>query len=871
MIFDAAEQPVDYRFLEVNPVFEKQTGVKDAVGKTVRELIPNLESHWFDRYGKVALTGEPIRFSEGSEVMGRWFDVYAYRIGGQDSRKVALLFTDITERNKVEQALRQSEERLQKVLSIETVGVIYFDLDGGIHDANPAFQRISGYSRDEFISNRVRWDKLTPPEFMEVTLKSREEFLTKWQNTPYEKQYIRPDGSRWWGLFAGKRLSDNECVEFVVDITEQKKAQEALRESESNLRNMIVNAPVAMCLLSGPSFVVELANDRIFEIWGKSPEEMLHKPVFESLPEAGKLGLEHEMQRVFTTGEPFIANELAVPLPRNGVLETTYLNFIYEAYRSGDGTITGIIAVANEVTDQVLARKKVEKSNQEFQFVTDFMPQMIWLTRPDGYHYYYNKQWYDYTGLTYGETEGEGWNNVFHPGDQLRALKVWRQSLDTGEPYQIEYRCRRYDGEYRWFLGRALPLRDESGAILKWFGTCTDIDDQKRASEIMEQKVEERTRELEAQKSLMTNILTNSSNGISVTEMVRDESGRVIDARTILANDAAVKFTGLPKDIYLSVKATELDPNIFSSPYGLTCMKTLQTGEPSLSQYYLDIAQKWLELTISKMDDDHLIHIFTDITPIKVAQLQLEKTVEELRRSNQNLEEFAYAASHDLKEPVRKVHFFSEKIRSTLHDRMTEGEKQSFERMELAAKRMGSLIDDLLSYSQISIRPRTFEAVNMNQLIDLVLQDLDLEIEDKGATITVDNLFTIQGHHRQLQQAFQNLISNSLKYRKTGIAPQIKIRCSRIRGNETGLRLSGEESQKIFYSITVQDNGIGFEQQDAERIFNVFTRLHGNAEFRGTGIGLSIVRKVVENHNGHIWAESTPGEGATFNVLLPAE
>ncbi|OLY95020.1 hypothetical protein BUE76_22205 [Cnuella takakiae] len=277
-----------------------------------------------------------------------------------------------------------------------------------------------------------------------------------------------------------------------------------------------------------------------------------------------------------------------------------------------------------------------------------------------------------------------------------------------------------------------------------------------------------------------------------------------------------------------------------------------------------------------------IMNIATDVSERVQGRLLLEEKVkertqewqkanQELQRSNVNLEEFAYAASHDMKEPIRKIHFFSDRIKSTLQDRMTDLEKQSFERMELAAKRMGSLIDDLLSYSQISLRPRTLEAVNMNGLIELVLEDLDLEIEDKRATITVDKLFTVQGHHRQLQQAFHNLIGNSLKYSKPDVAPQIKISCKKMQGNETSLHLSVEEGQKTFYCLTVRDNGIGFEKEDAERIFHVFTRLHGNAEYRGTGIGLSIVRKVVENHNGYIWAESKPGEGAAFHVLLPID
>jgi PAS domain S-box-containing protein len=144
---------------------------------------------------------------------------------------------DVTDRKRTEEALRQSEERLQRALSIETVGVIFFDLNGGIHGANQAFERMSGYTQADFASGRVRWDQVTPPEFMEATLRSKDELQTQGQNTPYEKQYIRPDGSRWWGLFSGKRLNDQgECVEFVLDITEQKRAHEDLRKSEDQFR-----------------------------------------------------------------------------------------------------------------------------------------------------------------------------------------------------------------------------------------------------------------------------------------------------------------------------------------------------------------------------------------------------------------------------------------------------------------------------------------------------------------------------------------------------------------------------------------------------------------------------------------------------------
>ena len=184
---------------------------------------------------------------------------------------------------------------------------------------------------------------------------------------------------------------------------------------------------------------------------------------------------------------------------------------------------------------------------------------------------------------------------------------------------------------------------------------------------------------------------------------------------------------------------------------------------------------------------------------------------------------------------------------------------------------MTTLIDDLLTYSEISQKATLEQEVDLNFIIDCVFSDLDLEVEQKEATVQVSKLFTIKGHRRQLQQAFQNLISNALKYSKPDVPPVITIGCSKVKGGDTGLHLTVDAQTKDFYQVTVKDNGIGFEQADADRIFNVFTRLHGMAEYKGTGVGLSIVRKVVENHKGFIWAESQPGEGAIFKILLPVE
>jgi signal transduction histidine kinase len=210
-------------------------------------------------------------------------------------------------------------------------------------------------------------------------------------------------------------------------------------------------------------------------------------------------------------------------------------------------------------------------------------------------------------------------------------------------------------------------------------------------------------------------------------------------------------------------------------------------------------------------------------------------------------------------------------LHNLLHDRMDASETNLFDRMQSATKRMSLLVDDLLTYSEISAIPLKMEEVNLANKLQVVLSDLEILIEEKKAVIDVDNLPTVKGYKRQLQQLFQNLLGNAIKYSKKDEPPQITIRSEMVSGADVQKFVPKVQADKIYHLIKVQDNGIGFEQEYAERIFSMFQRLHGKSEYEGTGIGLSIVRKVVDNHNGFIWANSQPGKGAIFNVLLPAD
>lgn len=384
---------------------------------------------------------------------------------------------------------------------------------------------------------------------------------------------------------------------------------------------------------------------------------------------------------------------------------------------------------------------------------------------------------------------------------------------------------------------------------------------------IIQDRTEEQQtiKQLDEQKTLLDNILKNSSSGISVSVVERDETDKIIDALTILANDAAIKYIGLPKEIYLTKKATEIEPGIFETPYYRACVHTLETGEPFVMQYQMESNGKWLELSVSRLDRNHLIHVFTDVTPIREAHLELEKTVEELRKSNENLAEFAYAASHDLQEPLRKIITFSEKLRDTLGVHASKEQEDTIQRMISSTGRMKQLIEDLLSYSKIGSEHGPAESVDLDKIVDDVLQDMENILIATGGVITKDDLPEIKGHTRQIRQLFHNLISNALKYRKPNVAPEINISCTLAEDPV----IRGAVQKATFYKIDIKDNGIGFDQQYAEKIFQVFQRLHGKAEYEGTGVGLAIVKKVATNHNGFITVSSIRGEGSCFSVFLP--
>ena len=275
------------------------------------------------------------------------------------------------------------------------------------------------------------------------------------------------------------------------------------------------------------------------------------------------------------------------------------------------------------------------------------------------------------------------------------------------------------------------------------------------------------------------------------------------------------------------------------------------------------LTRKW---TLAGQVREHLADLEAQVV-LRTDRLQHMNA--ELARSNHELDQFASVASHDLQEPLRKIQAFGDRLMTKCHDSLDDQGRDYLQRMQAAAGRMQTLIRDILSFSRLAAKAKPFEPVNLNALIQEILSDLEARISQTRAFIEVGTLPTIEGDATQLGQLFQNLLVNALKFCKNGEFPMVTISADCLK--EGTAHTSHVTNGQPKWRISVKDNGIGFEEEYAERIFGIFQRLHGRHEYEGTGIGLAICRKVAEHHGGTITAHSTPGQGATFLVTLPGK
>ena len=255
---------------------------------------------------------------------------------------------------------------------------------------------------------------------------------------------------------------------------------------------------------------------------------------------------------------------------------------------------------------------------------------------------------------------------------------------------------------------------------------------------------------------------------------------------------------------------------------------------------------------------------------VKELNEQLMEKIRQLKASNEELDNFAYIASHDLQEPLRKIRTFSDVLNSKFRNELSPQAAEYLDKIDRSSKRMQLLIDDILSFSRFSSNKDVFVRTDLNKVLESVLIDLEVATKEKNALVEVGKLPKVATIPVLMHQLFQNLISNAIKFSHPQVPPVVKVTCEKVKGAALPGIVSGKE-QSEFFQISISDNGIGFEKQYSEMIFDIFKRLHANSQFEGSGIGLAICRKIATRHGGYIFADSMPGKGSVFSVALPCE
>jgi len=450
---------------------------------------------------------------------------------------------------------------------------------------------------------------------------------------------------------------------------------------------------------------------------------------------------------------------------------------------------------------------------------------------------YFSPRWKEMLGCAeeeVGDTMKE-WETRLHPDDRERAFLTLQEYLSGKRAaFQLDHRLRHKDGSYRWILSRAVAVRDEAGKPLRMAGSHVDLTERRLA----EQALRESESKLRVFVTNVPAILFSIDRNGVITMVEGRGSGVLSGADGSIVGHSVAELYGDVPGLVESVRRA-LTGESFST--------TMQ-----LQQRHFDIAYSPIEAPAGTVTG--VIGVAHDITERILARQELERTAEELRRSNAELEQFAYIASHDLQEPLRMVASYTQLLERRYAAQLDDAAREFIGYAVDGAKRMQAFITGLLRYSRVGTEPRVLEEVNLQSVFEAAVANLRIAIEESGARVESRDLPVVRGDPRQLTQVFQNLIGNALKFRKRDTPPRVEARAERTRD---------------FWLVSVRDNGIGLDPRFSERVFIIFQRLHTRDECEGTGLGLAICKKIVERHGGRIWVESKEGEGATFSFTLP--
>lgn len=556
-------------------------------------------------------------------------------------------------------------------------------------------------------------------------------------------------------------------------------------------------------------------------------------------------------------------------------------------------SIANVLATA---IDRQRVEDALRESEERFQIIARATNNAVW-----DWNLLTNQVWWNdgvYKLFGYSQEEVgdyvDWWFKYIHPENRQRIVSDIHSTINSGEQcWSNEYRFRRSDDSYAYIFERGYVVHDNTGKPVRMIGAMMDMTERKlvqqelqrqnlrsklfadvtlkirqslQIDEILQTSVTEVQKLLKADRVLIFRLHSDGSGTVVkeavVTGFPAILGHKVVD--TCFINEYIPKYLQGRISAITDIKQANIQPchQEFLQQFGVQAnlvVPILQTNQlwGLLIAHQCNSPRRWTSW------ETELLRQLADQIAIGLAQAKMleqeTRQNQELARSNEELQQFAFIASHDLQEPLRKIKTFGDRLKATYGDTLTEQARDYLDRMQNGVRRMQALIEDLLTLSRVTTRAQPFVSVNLTQVTQEVLSDLEVLVQQTKGSVEVGDLPTIKADPLQMRQLLQNLIGNALKFHRQQEPPIVKI-YSQITNEENGSELC---------RIIVEDNGIGFDEKYIERIFNVFQRLHGRSEYEGTGIGLAICRKIAERHQGSITAKSQPRQGASFIVTLP--
>lgn len=504
---------------------------------------------------------------------------------------------------------------------------------------------------------------------------------------------------------------------------------------------------------------------------------------------------------------------------------------------------------------------ELESSEKLFRTLAENINNLAWAASPEGQIHWYNQRWTAYTGIEAEELIKNGWKSALHP-DYLRQIpsaNTWGKK----EPFEMLHPLKAKNGNYKWFLSRGVPIPDNQGNIKQWIGTLTDIDEQKRGEERFKA------------------IADNAPLWIWLADR---------DGNCDYCNQEMLYFFGLKH--YTQLTQARWTQKIHPEDLHLLdkiAPRRLKSQESNILEIRIENVSgngyEWFSIqTVSRIIGkfyDGYIGTANNITSQKLSASQLEEIIKErtlalqlsnnaLQNSNEQLERFAHIASHDLKEPVRKIRMYSTMLQKNLLDTGDQKLMVYVNKIDATSKRMNDLIEGILKYASLNIETTVPDYIDLNQIFTDVLNDLEVIIQNKQVEILKRNeLPCIYGTGILVNQVIYNLINNAIKFSRAAVPCRIEVFSEYLSGKEVAALSLADDKEYLMLSI--KDNGIGFDQAQAEKIFQPYARLHARDAFEGSGLGLAICTRIIQQHKGIIWAEGVPGKGSTFKIVLPVQ